>query len=1122
MTTTRSTAEERRLNAGTLRNARVQTRNPEGVLLVSASVVVLLGLFLVYRARTYGFTDLEQQLKSKKLLNLNAVSGRAELIPFLSVFDHPADRQFAASQILEHLRNSPSIPNVGALAKICLAAKEVDSTRGLDVFRKRLAQLRENQFPRAPKPDITFPLLTLAQFNQLKALLVVRHPDEFRSRFWLHVILYLAGFYVLHGVWKIKGLGGDPFLLPLIHMLTGLGLIAMVSLRDPLRDTLSLAPFAQGVMLGCALMLALSFLDYQSLLAKLSFVPLLLSFLLSVVLILWGSGPGTSDAKVNLFGFQPVEVVKILLVFFLAGYFADRWELLRELKEKRYSLPFVLRGIALPPLRYVLPVLIGTGLALLFFFFQRDLGPALIMSCSLLVFYAIARNRLPAVILGFLIMLAGFWAGYRLGYPRTVAERIQMWLSPWDNTVRGGDQLAHSLWSLTSGGFSGTGLGLGDPGIVPAAHTDLILSVFGEELGFLGLLSIFALYAVLVYRSVLIALKASSDYTFFLSLGLTLLMALPVLLISGGLLGLLPLSGIVSPFLSYGRTSMLAHFVMVAILLSISSRAAAVEQSQPFERPVHWLIRSLAALALVIGVRAAYLQVFRADATLIAGALSVQADGTRRYQYNPRLTEIARQIPRGTIYDRNGIPLATGDWKELQKHRGQYLKLGVYLDEVTARSERRHYPFAGRTFHLLGDWRTRANWAASNTSFEERDSNRRLQGYDDRARIVELKSPRAEKPVRVLKYDYSELIPLLRHRYQPEHESVKQVLSRQRDLRLSIDIRLQLRVAEILKNHLQRQSKDKGAAVVLAPDTGDLLASVTYPYPQGTGPIASLYNSDEVSERTEEAMVDRARYGLYPPGSTFKLVTAMAALRSNPGILDETFQCQTLPDGRVGNFVRGWPRPIRDDIQDKTAHGTVNLEKGTVVSCNAYFAQMATYLLGPEALHGTADLLGIRVAAPNTPKQLRNALPQAAYGQGQVVATPFQMARVAATLANGGSMPFGRWVTDDSNTRMQEPQAILSREQSERLAQFMRAVVTHGTGRRLSSAQPPVAGKTGTAEIRDAPSHAWFVGFAPYGGSSQRRIGFSVLVEHGRYGGIVAAPIAGEIAAAAHDLGIIP
>src|SRR5688572_3581263 len=109
MTTTRSTAEERRLKAGALRNAS-HTRSPEGVLLVSASVMALLGLILVYQARSHSFPDLEQQLKSKKLLNLNAVSSRAELIPFLTVFDHPADRQFAAGRILDHLRDNPSTP----------------------------------------------------------------------------------------------------------------------------------------------------------------------------------------------------------------------------------------------------------------------------------------------------------------------------------------------------------------------------------------------------------------------------------------------------------------------------------------------------------------------------------------------------------------------------------------------------------------------------------------------------------------------------------------------------------------------------------------------------------------------------------------------------------------------------------------------------------------------------------------------------------------------------------------------------------------------------------------------------------------------------------------------------
>ena len=111
-------------------------------------------------------------------------------------------------------------------------------------------------------------------------------------------------------------------------------------------------------------------------------------------------------------------------------------------------------------------------------------------------------------------------AGYLLGVPHTVRERVSMWLSPWDNLVHGGDQLAHSLWAFATGGVSGTGIGLGDPQFVPAAHTDLILSALGEEWGFLGVAAVFALYVFLVYRGLRIALRARTDYEFFLAAGL--------------------------------------------------------------------------------------------------------------------------------------------------------------------------------------------------------------------------------------------------------------------------------------------------------------------------------------------------------------------------------------------------------------------------------------------------------------------------------------------------------------------------------------------------------------------------------------------------------------------------
>jgi peptidoglycan glycosyltransferase len=335
------------------------------------------------------------------------------------------------------------------------------------------------------------------------------------------------------------------------------------------------------------------------------------------------------------------------------------------------------------------------------------------------------------------------------------------------------------------------------------------------------------------------------------------------------------------------------------------------------------------------------------------------------------------------------------------------------------------------------------------------------------------------------------------------------VLDRPRDVRMSIDARLEVKVAEILRNQLKQAGQTRGAAVVMDPATGDLLAAVSYPLPvEGADP------------GEDNPYLDRARYGLYPPGSTFKVVTAMAALRRSTDLAHKQYQCERLPDNRVGNYIKGSKRPIRDDVQDKNPHGTLDLEHGLIVSCNAYFAQLGTYDVGADALHETATMLGIAAATPDTAGELKKSLPQSAYGQGEVVASPLQMARVAATVANGGAMPQGRWITDETNARTAAPSVILPADAAGTLGRFMREVVTSGTGRRASAGNVPIAGKTGTAELADAPSHAWFIGFAPYGNGA-RKIAFSVLVENGVYGGTAAAPAATEIVNAAVKLGMI-
>ncbi len=519
---------------------------------------------------------------------------------------------------------------------------------------------------------------------------------------------------------------------------------------------------------------------------------------------------------------------------------------------------------------------------------------------------------------------------------------------------------------------------------------------------------------------------------------------------------------------------------------------------------------------MVLG-RFVWVQVVNADSILARPSLVMQADGVQRYQYNPRLLEVARGLPKGTIFDRKGIPLATSDWSQIEAHRQDYRKLGVSLDETTSRLERRQYPFGGPMFYLLGDVRTRLKQGATNTAFQESASRIRLQGYDDVAEIEELRDPQTGQITATIRRDYRALIPLLRHRYQPENAAVKEILNRPRDVRMSIDAALQMRASEILSQGLAKLGKQKGAVVILNPSTGDTLAAVSYPWPSQTE-LASLDTSPQAPLPSTD-LLDRARFGLYPPGSSFKIVTAIAALRKDPSLAKQRYDCIRLPDGRVGNFV--WKREIRDDIKDTQPHGSVDLQKGIVVSCNAYFAQFGARSVGAQMLYDTANRLGISVAQPNTPQGLQRFLPQASYGQGQVVASPFQMARVAATIANSGNAPEGRWIIDETNPRVHPPQPLLSAPLANEIAGYMRAVVTSGTARVLNASRIAIAGKTGTAELGKAPSHAWFIGFAPYGARNGKQIAFAVLVENGEYGATAAAPIAGQIVAAARELGII-
>ena len=519
--------------------------------MAATSCVAMLAIALAYAGRTNVFEH-PGHAAAAAPINLNTVVDAKPLeAAMATVFSDANDRQLAAQRLFQFLgdqrQKTGPLPNVGAIA----------------------------------------PLFSPADFAKMKPLFIVRTTDEFRRQVVLFGCLYMLAFQAATLVWRLRGIRSDPLLVAVAHLLTAIGFAVLLSRADPLRDSLTFVRFAEGTVAGIAVMTAVSLVDFGAAgFMRLSYLPLIVALSLSVLLILFGSGPGTSGAKVNLGPVQPIEAIRLLLALFLAGFFARRWELLREIRSPLFRGSRWTRWINLPRAEYVMPVLAGVGLALVFFYLQKDLGPALFLCCVFLATYAVARGRVGMAIAGLALLILGFYVGYRLNISHTLAERVRMWQSPWDNAVPGGDQVTHAIWALATGGSFGTGLGLGDTRYLPAGHTDLILAAIGEELGAAGLLLVAVLYAFLAWRGFRIARLARNDYGFFLGTALTLFLIVPVLIMASGILGVTPLTGVVTPFLSYGGSAMVANFCALGMLTAIRADRHPSGDLEPFRVPV--------------------------------------------------------------------------------------------------------------------------------------------------------------------------------------------------------------------------------------------------------------------------------------------------------------------------------------------------------------------------------------------------------------------------------------------------------------------------------------------------------------------------------------------------------
>ena len=769
-------------------------------LLAATSCVVALVLAFTAAGRLAVF-DAADRARGAIPIDLRTVDGVNLLERGLApAFPDAADRQFAARTWFRALTgnraNGRTVPSVGAAAAVvAVSAEAIEAAPHLDVYARRLAAARA-----AGRPVTALPLFTQSDLSAMKASFVVRTRAQFRRDLFVWGALYLLAFHGVSLLWRLRRVDGDRLLLAAAHLVTGIGLVMLVSRSDPLRDATLWVRFAESVLIGLSLAAAFSFVDVgRAAVAQLSYLPLAGALGLCALLIAFGSGPGHSGVKVNLGPVQPIEAIRLLLAFFLAGYFARRWELVRGLRSRAIRGVRVPAWLDIPRGEYVLPVLAGVGVALALFAIQKDLGPALLLCVVFLIMYAVARGRVVMPLAGFGLLIAGFYVGNLLHVSRTLSDRVGMWESPWNNAVPGGDQVAHAIWAMASGGSIGTGVGLGDSRYLPAGYTDLVLAAVGEELGLIGLITIAAAYAFIVYRGFRTARESSTDYGFFLATALTIFLIVPVLVMAAGIVGVIPLTGVVTPFLSYGGSAMAANFTAVGILSSIHGRRRQGADLASFDGAIRWLNRGLILAACALAVIVVDIQVVHADDYLVRPHLGVQADGGRRYVYNPRVLDAARQIPRGSVFDRRGLPLATDDPAVIEKARGAYQKLGIALDTACPSAHERCYPLGARAFHVLGDARTHANWSAPNTSYVERDEEATLRGYDDHAAVVAT-TDAAGRSMSTIRRDYREIVPLVRHRFEPDHPAVAAIRSKARDVHLTIDAALQLRVAAIVES----------------------------------------------------------------------------------------------------------------------------------------------------------------------------------------------------------------------------------------------------------------------------------------------------------------------------------
>jgi cell division protein FtsW (lipid II flippase) len=421
-------------------------------------------------------------------------------------------------------------------------------------------------------------------------LVSINQEQQLTIQILWYGLAYLALFTIAHLAVRKWAPYADPLILPCVALLHGFGLVMIYRIDLALADTKGFAPAAPKQVLWTAIALALFLVvlilvrNHRAL-TKYGYTCGLVGLIaLALPAMLPSSISEANGAKVwlklGIFSIQPGEFAKILLMVFFASFLVSKRDLFMVAGRR-------VGGLELPRARDLGPILLAWGVAIAVLVFEKDLGTSLLIFGIVLAMLYVATERVAWVVIGMVLFLGGAFLAYTMF--THVQQRVANWLHPMDRVIYdrtgGSYQIAQGLFGMGTGGMAGTGLGAGRPDIVPESNTDFITAAIGEEIGFIGLAALLIVYMLLAMRGLRSAVAVRDSFGKLLGGGMSFAIIMQVFVVVGGVTALIPMTGITAPFLSYGGSSLLANYILVAVLLRISD-AARRPQTGSRPRPV--------------------------------------------------------------------------------------------------------------------------------------------------------------------------------------------------------------------------------------------------------------------------------------------------------------------------------------------------------------------------------------------------------------------------------------------------------------------------------------------------------------------------------------------------------